>query len=353
MVKNLAKTPLTAILFAAIWCFAAPFFPISESYGTALAEFTFPLLGYAYIVAYGLWLSLILALIISNARGKGLILILLTAAATLLTQWVVPNYRLLLQFFGGTATGAMTFTDFLFWSILQDVAAAVFLFILAGLLFHAPLPPPEPPRPPNAPPRPPVPPDKYKLKIRNFIITLVVLPVIYMVMHFITQFFILYRSEAIRAFYEVDKDIDTFAEYIVDIMLQHGMEIPFALITGLATILPLLLLLFQFAHKRVMFIILAVMLLLGPVVRMLIPTAVLANDVRLALLINTAIITAVYGGLSAFMLHICVYKVQPPAPAHPMAPPQAKGKKGAEAAPEAEPAPEADAKGKGKGKKGK
>lgn len=332
MGKNLAQTPLTAIIFAAVWCFSAPFFPASESYGEALAAFNMPLMGYAYMAVYGLWLSIILALIFSNARGKGVVLTVLMAVTVLLTQWVVPTVRPIA--FGET-TGVMTQTDLILW-LVQGVIATVFLLVMALLLFK-PEHKPEPPRPPNAPPKKP---DKYRLKVRNFIIIMIVLPVIYMVVFFLTWYFLLLGNEAARAFYSVGADTDTFAKYLVGIMLNDSRQIPMALIKGLLYVLPLIPLMLQLAHKRVIFIITTVMLLLGPALRLLIPTAVMPDAVRFAHLIEMAAAAVVYGGFAAFMMHMCVFKEQTKEPVH--APPPAKGKKPA-AAPDA-PAPAAKAK---------
>lgn len=327
MGKNLAQTPLTAIIFAAIWCFLVPFISLSESYKEALAEFSMPLSGYAFMVVYGLWLSIILALVFSNARGKGIVLTVLTAVSVLFTQWAAPAMR---QIVFGETTGKMTMSDSIFW-LVEGVAATVFLLVLALLLFKPPHVA-EPPRPPNAPPKKP---DKYHIKKRNFVVTLIVLPVIYMVVFFLTWYFLVLNNEAARTYYSVSADTNTFAKYLVDVMLNDSKQIPMALIKGLLYTLPLIPLMLQLAHKRVMFVIITIMLLLGPALRMLIPSVVMPAEVRIAHLTEMSVAAVVFGALTAFMMHMCVFKEQVKEPPH--AAPSAKGQRAA-AAPAGAPA---------------
>lgn len=302
MGKNLAQAPLTAIAFASIWYFSVPFFSSlsSESYKEALAGFNMPVLGYAFMVVYGLWLSIILALIFSSARGKGVVLTVLMAIPMLFTQWVAPTIR---QIVFWDAASQMTQRDLIFW-LVEGVIATIFLLMLALLLFKPPHVH-EPPRQPNAPPKKP---DKYRLRKRNFVVTLIVLPVIYMVIFFLTWYFLLLGNAAAREFYVAGADTDTFAKYLVDMLMNDNRQMPMALIKGLLYALPLIPLMFELAHRRAMFIITSVMLMLGPALRMLVPSAVIPDAVRIAHLIEMSATAVVFGALTAFMMHMCVFR---------------------------------------------
>lgn len=318
MGKNLAQAPLTAIIFAAIWCFIEPFtfLLFSEGYREALSAFTMPFTGYAYITAYGFWLSIILALVISNARGKGMVLLILTSVPMLFTQWITPSVR---QIVFGETTGVMTRNDTIF-TLGVGSGVTLFLFVMAALLFKPPPPEPEPPKKPNTPPKKP---DKYRLKKRNFVILLIILPVIYMVIFFLTWHYLLLNSEAARVYYTGNPERLKFSTYLVNMMLDDNKQIPMALLKGALYSLPLISLMLQFAHKRVMFVITSVMLLLGPVLRMLIPDAVMPADVRFAHLIEMSAAAVAFGLFASVTMHLCVYKEKPPEPppkAHKAAP---------------------------------
>lgn len=323
MGKNLAQTPLTAVFYAAIYCFLAPFLKFSEGYSAALAGYSMPNLGYIFMIAYGFWISLALALIFSNARGKSVILAVLMAIPFLVTQAAAPMIQ---QIVFGETSNVMTQSDSIF-KLIQSAASIVLLLILGLLLFKAPHAA-GPPKPPGALPKAP---DKYKLKKRDFIIKLIVLPVIYMVVYFLARYFLLLSNEAARVYYSVSADTNTFAKYLVNIMLDDSRQIPMALIRGLLYSFSLIPLMLQLAHKRVMFFITSIMLLLGPAVQMLIPSPVMDTSVRFAHLIEISAGAVVFGALCAFMLHTSVFKEQSKMSPH-TAPAAPAGKAKAEAA---------------------
>jgi uncharacterized membrane protein YhaH (DUF805 family) len=310
MGNSLMKTPLTAIIFAAVWQFAAVFFPLSESYSGALAAFKMPLMGYVYMVALGLLLSVVTALAL--AAKPGVMTAVMVFLAFVLTQAAAPNLQSIV--FGETS-GAMTRADILL-GIAALAASMVFLLLMAFLLFKAP--PAQ-----AAPGRTPPPPAKYKIKTLHLIIKIVVLPIIYCVLYFVAWYFLLWREQAARVYYGGPEEPVTFAAAIVNILLTDVRQVPMALAVGLLTTAGLLPLLFQMPGKRPLYIATSVLLLAGPAVRMLIPNPLMPDDARMANVLLRAVLAVAFGALAGIILHTSITKDAAPTPARASAPAKA------------------------------
>lgn len=310
----LMKTPLTAIIFAALWFFAGVFMPVSPGYYEVLEPFKMSLLGYVLTIAYGLWLSIIAALVIADTKFGGLKPVLLTFPAFLLTQWLAP---MLQQIWFGEATGVMARSDLLFKLSAGAVATLLFMALILLLFKH---PSEQSPAHTNALPHPA---DKYKIKKLDFAIKLIVLPVIYCVVYFLSWHFLLRRFEAARVYYGSPEYI-SFVKELVYMLLNDAKQVPLALLKGLTYTLGLLPLLVLLPAKRVTFIITSIMVLLGPAIQMLIPSPVMPDAVRTAHLIELAAVAVVYGGLAGIMLHTSMHKLEAPNPVPVPAKPAAK-----------------------------
>ncbi len=307
MGSYLLKTPLTAIIFAAVWQFSAAFFPISESFGEITAAFAMPLSGYAFMLALGFWLSLVTALIMGGGN-PGIKSALMVFGSFLLTQAAAPALSDAVR---GEATRSMTRGD-----VLLDAAAftcgMLFLTVMALLLFK----PAEPATTQaQAKPEP-----KYKIKKLDLIIKIVVLPIIYSIFYFISWYFFLWRNQDARLHYGGPEDSVSFVEAVVAMLLTDIGHLSIALLAGIiitAGLLPTLLLL---PGKRLLYILTSVMLLAGPAVKMLIPSPVMPEEVRYSLLLEHLILAVVFGALAGIMLHLSVRKIEATAPAVSTAP---------------------------------
>lgn len=328
MVANLAKTPLTAVLFAALYCFVAPFMPFSQAYADVLSGFTMPLIGYAFIVAYWLFISIIIVLIFGETRYKGIKMVLFTLLSLLGTVWATP---LLHDFWFGETTGVMSRFD-LIMQLARYAGTGILLLVLGMMLFRRH----EEPHPAQKPATPPKPEPKFHIKKLDMIIKFLVLPVIYMVIYFLVWYFVLWRSEAVRTYFGAadPAEYKPFNVEIINMLLNDIMQLPEVLAQGLVYALLFLPLLLQMAGKRVMFIITSVLLLLAPAVQMLIPSALMPDDVRISCLIFIAVIAVAYGGLGSFLLSMSLIKEAPPpeAPKQNLTPAQIAAMRAAQAA---------------------
>lgn len=305
MIANLAKTPLTAALFAALYCFIAPFLPFSQAYADALSGFAMPIMGYVFMIAYWLLISVIVVLIFGETRYKGIKMVLFTALTMLGAVWAVPMLR---DIAFGETTGVMVRLDLLL-QLARYAATGILLLVLGMMLFRrheAPPPPVKPGTPPKQEP-------KFHLKKLDLVIKLLVLPVIYMVVYFLVWYFVFWRSNDVRTYFGA-AERSSFAAEIINILINDAKQVPMILIQGLAYALLLLPLLLQMAGKRVLFIIASILLLAATAVQMLIPSAVMPDAVRIAYLMEIAIIAVVYGGLGSFLLSMSLHKEEPPPP---------------------------------------
>jgi hypothetical protein len=318
MGNYLMKTPLTAIIFAAVWQFSAAFFPLSDSYAEALAAFETPLLGYVYMIALGFLLSVVTALAL--AARPGVMTAAMTFVAFLLTQAAAPSLQSVM--FGET-TATMTRADILL-GLASLTVSVLFMLLVCVLLFKAP---PPAAAHANAPP-----PAKYKINKLHLIVKIVALPIIYCVLYFLAWHFLLWRDDAARLYYGGPADSVTFAAAIVNILLNDARQVPMALAVGLLVTAGLLPLLFKMPGKRPLYLATSVLLLLGPAVRTLVPNPLMPDDVRMANVLVQAALAVAFGALGGIILHTSIKKDAAPAPAKAPAQTPAKAATGATAA---------------------
>lgn len=318
MVKSLLKSPLTALFFGATLYYVSVF-PIilnlyTETYAGKIAEFSMPLLGYIYMMVYGFFLSVVIAVIIANSKDKNIKPLLLAALTLLGTQWVVPFLQ---QYQFGEVTGSMVKMDILV-TVAQGAVVTLLTLALAYLLFkHPPEKAQQLPHQPHVPQKQP---DKYTVKKLSLALKMIILPLIYCVFYFLIWYFLFWTKEAVQVYYTGEPIGDLrFTSALVTMLLNDAKQIPMALIKGLLYAALLLPMLFQLVHKRVVFMITSVLILLGPAVQMLIPNPIMPQEIRIANLIRLAAEAVSYGALGSFLLHISMHKEPPPPP--PAAPP--------------------------------
>jgi hypothetical protein len=224
-------------------------------------------------------------------------------AAFLLTQAAAPELQRIV--FGETS-GTMARADILL-GLAALMSAVLFMLLVAFLLFKAPAA--APPHA-NAPP-----PAKYRIKKLHLIVKIVVLPIIYCVLYFVAWYFLLWREQAARAYYGGPEDPVTFAAAIVSILLNDARQVPMALAVGLLATVGLLPLLFQMPGKRPLYMASSVLLLAGPAVRLLVPSPIMPDSVRMANVLLQAALAVAFGALAGIMLHTSIKKDVAPAPA--------------------------------------
>lgn len=316
MVGNLAKSPLAAIFFGALfWFVAAGPLPYSQAYREATAAFILPLAGYLYLIVFALWTTVLFALVFSNTRARGVRLILPATAASWGLQWGIP---LLQQLIHGESTGAVAKTDTLLWLASGCVCTAL---LLALLLFLYKLPE----RPSLPAGKAPPPPAKYRIKVLGLIIRMLLLPVIFMVMYYLLWYFLLWRSDTVREFYGGAEKLGFMAE-IIRILIERGFEVVVVLIKGLAYAAFSLPLLFLLSEKRGIFLIANVMFYLSGALFYLIPSPFMPQAVRLPHFIEGAALCAAYGVAAGFLLHTSLKRENAPAAAKAAPQPDAKAK---------------------------
>lgn len=299
MGRNLIKTPLTAVIWAALFFFAFALMPWSEGFRAALDGFSMPLAGYLLTIVCGLWSSLAVALLFAGTHGRGAGLLL----PLLGFQWGLPLFEQLL--FGET-TQAMSQSDTLLL-LAAGCAAGILLFILSALLF----PPIK-----SAVPAAKAPP-KYKIKPLGLIIRALVLPVIFCVLYFLFRYYLLWHVGEVRAYYGGTEDGGFIAE-MVAILLTNARMVPMALGKGFLCVLLSIPLMLGLQEKRTLYIAVCTMLCASGALLMLLPSPLMPDTVRMSHLAAYLAIYLPYGAFTAFLLHTGLTKL--PAPAAHSAP---------------------------------
>ncbi|GHU79622.1 hypothetical protein FACS1894191_2840 [Clostridia bacterium] len=337
MLQNLAKSPLMAVFFASLLYFAGLFVPYSDEYLAASSEFAMPLLGYLFLLAFALWISLTFALAFGAAEKKSLITAGLLFASVLGSVWAIPNTEPLLF---GPAPGKMGFWDTVF-SSGRGAACTVIILVLAVLLFKTALyaKPEEEPEEKQPKKREEEPAEKpvYKLKIIELAIKVVVLPLIFCVLFFISWYFLHWTNSDVRAFYEGSPEVSGIIPAIVNVLLYDTWMLYMVLLEGLAYALFALPLLFLFPGKRMIFVASLTLIYLGGALWGLIPTPFMPDNIRLSTSVYTAALMLVFGVGAGFLLHTSFKKTAVEAVAEEPAPaPAPKRRSRSAAAPAAE-----------------
>ncbi|MGI6404378.1 MAG: hypothetical protein ACOX0K_09290 [Oscillospiraceae bacterium] len=291
---NLAKSPLVAVFYAALLHFTVVFLPFSEHYGSLLHSYE-PQISpaqYLLMVAYCLWIVIPIAIVFSAAEPTKLKSFLLLLPTCLGLQWVVP---LIQQLAFGEVTGVMTQKDTLL-HLMQGCAATILILFLCFLLMsqktaaHTPG---------TSSPK------KYKLRYLRLVIVLLVLPFIYSILQFVLGYFLAWRNDAFRAYYQGGGNLGIM-HMIINMLLYAPRYAVFSLLRGMLYALFSLPLLLLLPGKRVVYILCHTMLCLSGAILYLAPSPVMPAPVAVTHLIATAVVLVIYGGLSGYLLHLCV-----------------------------------------------
>jgi hypothetical protein len=303
MIGNLAKAPLLAIFFAALTLIAGTYIPWSVEYQELSTQFTEPTIGPLYTLLFCLWFALIYAISFGDTEKIGLRPVLLLSISVFGGAFILPILESLLF---GAANGVLSRGDARASSGF-GAACAVLALALILLVYK--------PKPPGAPVY-----EKYKLNIIPLAIKAVVLPLVFTLFYFTARYFLLWSGEEARVFYSGNPENAGFVGSIVNILLDDAWMLSLALARGLGYTLFALPLLFLYQGKRVMMIVLNCMCLLFGPIRLLAPSPIFPDSVRISVFIFEAVLLAVFGAFSAFLLHTSVKKEAvepPPAPSAP------------------------------------
>lgn len=316
MGSNLAKSPLAALFYGALLHFSVVFFPFGQGYIEAQREFSMPIMGYVWILVYALWVTLAVVISMSAASGAvSLVMLFLTMCGV---QWLLPNLHLL--WMGDPATIRQQ-GDIIF-SIAAGVGCTLLFIVLCMLLFGK-----KPDEKPKSS-RKPQPEAKYKLNLIGFLIRLLILPIIYTVLHFLTWYFLAWKNPEVRAFYRGSSADAGLVSSVIEHLLSNPSVLPLTLAQGLLYVLFALPILFRMQSKRVIFIVSLTMLYLSGSVQMLIPTPFVTDTVRSAQLLQYGAQLALTGVINGFLLHTVFRRIEAPATARatrPAAKEKAKG----------------------------
>jgi len=287
MGANLAKTPLTAVLYAAMFTFVARFVSFSGTFTEAQAAYAMPVTGYIMLIVYGLWLSVIMALCVTHAKGRGVMLLLNEAVLFLSLGCILPVLEQILR---GQPTLVMTTADTWMQVVISAVATLI-LLILGLLVMKAPEPDPRP--------------VKYNIRVPHLIVKVIVSPLVFCILYFLTWYFLAWQVEAVRLYFTNNAGATDggFIAEIINMLLRDAGMAGFSLIQGLLLVLCSFPLLFQLPGKRVMFLILNTMLYLCGALYWLIPGPVVPDAVRFAQLLRYGVLLLLYGVFTGFMLH--------------------------------------------------
>lgn len=325
---NLAKSPLAAVFYSALFHFIAVFLPFSESYGSLLHSYEPQIspVRHLLLIAYCLWIVVVIALVLWFTEQKKLKSFLLLLPACLGIQWAVP---LVQQLALGEVTGTMTQKDTLL-HLIQGCGATLLTLVLCFLLMSQKMTT----HTSNTPS-----PKKYKLKYLRLVIFLLVLPLIYSILQFVLGYFLAWRNDAFRAYYQGGGN-QGIMYMIIEMLLDAPRYAVFSLLRGMLYALFSLPLLVLLPGKRVVYILSQTMLFLSGAFLYVLPNPVMPVPVAVIHLIATAAVLVIYGVLSGYLLHTCM---EAPKPAE--AAKNAPASKGAEAAknPAAKTAPAAKA----------
>lgn len=286
---NLAKTPLTAALYAGLLWLMHAVLPWSEGYRGVWKEFTMPAWGIGMLIACCLLASIGMAVAYSATRGGVMpsVMLFLTTAGTM---WIAPSLPGLLL---GEPTGVMSGSDVVFHLAGGCIATALFVVLLT-MLWRA-----EPQASAQA---------QYKLRPLGLVIRMLILPVIFLVAYYLIWYFLLWRVEAVRVYYGEEGKLNFMAE-IIDILIYKGSQVAVTLLKGFAYALFSLPLLLQLQGKRVLFIASNTLLYLMSGVFYLVPNPVMPDAVRMAHLMETSVLMLLYGVVSGLLLHTAFRKV--------------------------------------------
>jgi len=324
---NLIKAPLVAVIYASLLQFIAVFLPFTAFYGEAAGAFAANQiwLDYVWLVVYCLFVCIIAAIAFAgiDKTGIGAFLRLLPIFLGLL--WALP---MLESFLLGEMSGLMSFWDLLMRFAQVAVGTAIMLF-LCTLLYtkkYAEDEAAEPAPKDKAKVRDkPKGPRKFKI-VKLLLLMMLALPFAFFLLYFVGGYFLAWRNEIVRVFYNGGDDGGFFFMLIV-MLVDHIEYAGIALLRGLlSTALSFLLMLRLLPGKKRLFIILNVMFYFSQALLYIIPAPAMAWEVRLPHLISSAVVFVLFGGVSAFILPLAYNKNLAEEPAE-LPPELPKGKK--------------------------
>ena len=322
MVGNLIKAPLVAVLYASLLRFIAGFLPFSAFYQEMMGELALEQgwLNHLWLVGYCLFVCVIAAIAFSVLDKVGLGAFLHLLPIFLGVQWIVP---MLEPFLFGEVSGVMEQWDIVL-RFIQCAAATIVMLLLSMLLYTGKQPPE---KPKTAEPEDEAADPKAKKKkkaangakqrlniVRLLLLWMLALPGAFFFLYFVGGYFLGWRNEAVRAYYDGGADAG-LVYMLVSMLLDDIRYAGMALIKGLLLAGFSLLLMMRLPGKRLLFLFLNVMLYLSQALLYLIPTPTMAWAVRLPHLIAAGAVLAAYGALSAFLLPMGYYDGERETPA--------------------------------------
>lgn len=316
MGKNLSKTPLLAVVYAALFFYTLALMPFSASFREGTAQFSMQWEGYLLAAALGLWTALMAALLYANAGGRGAVLFISAALSMIGLQWIAP---LFLQIILGEATGVMTQGD-TWLVILAGSVSGILLLVMGALLFEGPQS---------------VSDTKYQIKPVSLLVRIIVLPLIYCILSILVWYLLAWPQDALRLYYGGGETSGGFVAELIAMLLTNARLVPLTLCRGLLYTVFSIPLLMQLQAKRGMFIALNTMFYLSGTLAWIIPNPLVPAAVRFARLEESAITLLVFGVLSGLLLHTSLRKLETKAPpaAEPVQPKQQPEKAAGAAAP--------------------
>ena len=319
---NLAKAPLVAVLYASLLHFTTIFLPFTLYYREARYAFAWSLtwLDNLWLAAYALFACLVAALSFAAIEQKGMGAFLRLLPIFLGLGWIMP---MLQPFLLGTPA-ALTQWDILM-HFAGGVGATILMLLLSTLLYSRKPVLAEGEEPPPKKEKVKGGPRKFKL-VRLILFMLLALPFAFFIFYFVGWYFLAWREDALREFYGGGANSGFFF-MLISTLLERPMQAGLTLLRGLLLAAFSLLLLLNFSHKKLMFIVINVLLFLSPTLFYLIPTALMPWEVRLPHLIFSAAHLLLFGVLCAFLLPLALNKGGQTEEAEEEAAPPEKGKK--------------------------
>jgi hypothetical protein len=302
MGSNLAKAPLVAVFYAALLYFSEVFLPLSDAYGQALYDFapSVTWTGHLILIGYALLICAVAAVVTATVEKGGFGALVLMLPAFWGQMLVAPVFQ---QLFLGEPSGTLSRSDLL-WRIAQGAACSLLMLVLCTLLF-----------PRNTPASPPA---RGKLNLVFLpLYVVVVLPLAYFLLHFVLGYFLGWRNDAVRIFYQGGADGGVLA-LIINMLLDAPRYALFALAKGFLTAAFTVPLLFLMPGKRLFIIMVNVLLNLSGALFYLLPSPAMPADAALPHFIAGGAVAVLYGALAAFLLcltHTPGTRAAPAAPA--------------------------------------
>ncbi len=288
MGSNLAKAPLVAVFYAALLHFSEVFLPLSTPYAETLYAFAPGVspLRHLILVGYALLIYAIAAIIAATVEKGGFGALLLMLPAFWGQMLVAPVFQ---HLFLGEPSGTLSRGDLL-WRMAQGAICSLLMLVLCMLLF------------PKKTPVSPAAKGKVNLLFMLLYI-MVVLPLAYFLFHFVLGYFLGWRNDAVRIFYQGGADGGVLA-LIINMLLDAPRYAFFALTRGVLVAAFTVPLLFLMPGKLLLIITVNVLLNLSGALFYLLPSPAMPADAALPHFIAGGVTAVLYSALAAFLLSL-------------------------------------------------